>query len=381
MHAHVVVLGAGYAGLPAARLIAERSGARTTLVNASALFVERVRLHQVAAGQRIRQRTLAELLAGSGVESVVDRATAIDTGRHEVALAGGGRLGYDVLVCALGSVSVVDTVPGAAEHARPLAGAEDSALLRGELAEASSVAVVGGGLTGIEAAAELAESRPGLAVRLLTAGELGAALSERGRRHLRRVFGRLGVDIREHAPVAEVRADGAVLRSGEHVPADVVVWAAGFRAPDLARDAGIAVDGRGRILVDEALRSVSHPDVYAVGDAAAARCRDGRELRMACATGLPSARQVARAVGDRLAGREPGPLRFRYVNQCISLGRHDALVQYVRRDDTPVELVLTGRIAALYKETIVRGALAAQRRPALLRLTPGGPSRRRGART
>ena len=149
MHAHVVVLGAGYAGLPAARLIAERSGARTTLVNASALFVERVRLHQVAAGQRVRQRSMAELLDGSGVELVVDRATAIDTGRREVVLSDGGRLGYDVLVCALGSVSDVDTVPGAAEHARPLATAEDSALLREELVDARGVAVVGGGLTGI----------------------------------------------------------------------------------------------------------------------------------------------------------------------------------------------------------------------------------------
>ena len=65
MHAHVVVLGAGYAGLPAARLIAERCGAATTLVNASALFVERVRLHQVAAGQRVRQRSMAELLVYS----------------------------------------------------------------------------------------------------------------------------------------------------------------------------------------------------------------------------------------------------------------------------------------------------------------------------
>jgi NADH:ubiquinone reductase (H+-translocating) len=99
---------------------------------------------------------------------------------------------------------------------------------------------------------------------------------------------------------------------------------------------------------------------------------------MACATALPSARHVARAVGDGLAAREPGPFRFRYVNQCISLGRQDALVQYVRADDSPVEFVLTGRIAALYKEAIVRGAFAVQRHPALVTLTPGGaPSRRR----
>jgi NADH dehydrogenase FAD-containing subunit len=162
------------------------------------------------------------------------------------------------------------------------------------------------------------------------------------------------------------------------VSADTVVWAAGFCVPDLARDAGFAVDERGRMVVDPALRSVSHPEVYAIGDAAVMRRQDGQELRMACATGLPAARHAARAVRDGLGGRAPNPFRFRYVNQCISLGRRNALVQYVRADDSPVEFVLTGRLAALYKEVIVRGALTAQRHPALVALTPGGgPSRTR----
>lgn len=86
---------------------------------------------------------------------------------------------------------------------------------------------------------------------------------------------------------------------------------------------------------------------------------------MACATGLPSGHHAARAILARRAGREPKPLHFRYFNQCISLGRRDGLVQFVRTDDTPVEAVLTGYPAALYKETIVRGTIVAQRHPAL----------------
>ena len=380
MTARIVVLGAGYAGLVAARMAASHPNTRTTLVNASDRFVERVRLHQIAAGQRMRERPIAKLLGGSPVEFVVDRVTAVDAARSEVELGSGQRLGYDTLIYALGSGSDVDTVPGVAEHAYPLAVAEDSVRLREKLVAGGTVAVVGGGLTGIEAAAELAESRPELKVRLLTDDTLGAALSERGRRHLRRVFGRLGVEIRDKVWVTEVRADGVLLAGGEHVHADTVVWTTGFRAPELARAAGFAVDEHGRMLVDHTLRSVSHPDVYAVGDAAAARREGGQELRMACATGLPSARHVARSVGDRLAGREPGALRFRYVNQCISLGRREALVQFVRADDSPVEFVLTGRFAALYKEVIVRGALAAQRHPALVKLTPGGGTPRRQRR-
>jgi NADH dehydrogenase FAD-containing subunit len=246
--------------------------------------------------------------------------------------------------------------------------------------------VVGGGLTGIEAAAELAETLPRLKVRLVTGGVLGAALSVRGRQYLWRTFERLGVDVRECARVAEVRADGLLLAAGgdlapgelprgdppagaragsDHVGADTVVWTAGFRVSELARLAGFAVDGAGRMIVDQTLRSVSHPEVSGVGDAAAIRRADGLELRMACATGLPSAQQAVRAMAAELAGREPRPLRFRYVNQCISLGRRDGLVQFVHADDTPREAVLTGRLAALYKEAIVRGTVLFERHPTL----------------
>lgn len=378
MTARILVLGAGYSGLVAARLTARHRDARVTLVNASDRFVERVRLHQVATGQDVRPRPIAKLLDGKPVDFIVGRVTAIDAARREVELADGRRLGYDTLIYALGSRSDVDAVPGAAEHAYPLATADDAVRLRERLAAGGAVAVVGGGLTGIETATELAETRPELTVRLLTADRLGARLSGRGRRHLRRVFARLGVEIQEEAPVTEVRADGVLLAGGEHVPADTVVWAAGFRVPNLARDAAFAVDERGRMLVDPALRSVSHPEVYAIGDAAVMRRPDGQELRMACATAMPAAHHAARAVRDGLGGRAPSPFQFRYVNQCISLGRRNALVQYVRADDSPVEFVLTGRIAALYKELIVRGALAAQRHPTLVALTPGGgPSRSR----
>lgn len=176
---------------------------------------------------------------------------------------------------------------------------------------------------------------------------------------------RLGVEVWEHVRVAEVRADGLLLQGGEHVGADTVVWTAGFRVPRLAREAGLAVDQRGRMVVDQTLRSVSHPEVYAVGDAAAVHRPDGQELRMACATGAPSAQQAARAIADRLAGRQPRPLHFRHFQQCISLGRRDGLIQFVHADDRPRKAVLTGRPAALYKEAVVRSTLLFERHPTL----------------
>lgn len=362
---HIVVLGAGYSGQIAANLAARQAGVTVTLVNDRDRFVERVRLHQVAAGQDPRERTLADLLRGTGAALVVDQVTRIDPATRTVELAAGTPLHYDTLIYALGSRADLTSVPGAAEHAYTVAGAEQARRLRARVASGGTVAVVGGGLTGIEAATELAESHPDLKVRLLTGDALGARLSERGRRYLRRTFDRLGIEIRDEVRVAAVHADGVELVDGEHVGSDFVVWTTGFTVPPLAREAGLAVDDAGRMIVDDTLRSVSHPEVYGVGDAAAVHRADGQELRMACATGLPAAQVAVRAVIARLAGREPKPIRFRYVNQCISLGRRDGLIQFVRADDSPKEAVLTGRLAALYKELIVRGALQAQRHPAL----------------
>jgi NADH dehydrogenase FAD-containing subunit len=362
----LMVVGGGYSGVVAAKLAAKWTDATVILINDNDRFVERVRLHQLVAGQTLRDLPLRDLLAGTGVELVVDRVKAIDPEAKQLHLALEKEpVSYDILVYAVGSLADLDSVPGAAEHAYSVATYDQATRLRDHLVDARSVTVVGGGLTGIETAAELAESRPDLKVRLVTNGVLGETLSRRGQRHLRRTLSRLGVEVRENARVTEVRADGVVLADDHHLPADTVIWTAGFRVPTLARDAGLAVDHRGRMVVDETLRSVSHPDVYGVGDAAAIRRPDGLELRMACATGMPTAQQAMRALADRLAGRTPRPVRFRYAFQCISLGRRDGLIQFVRFDDSPREVVLTGRLAAVYKEAIVRGTVLVERRPTL----------------
>ena len=89
-------------------------------------------------------------------------------------------------------------------------------------------------VTRLTSATELAESHPALRVRLLTGAEPGAALSTRAREHLRRVFDRLGVDVRSGTTVAEVRPDAVVLAGGETVASDLTAWATGFSAPLLA---------------------------------------------------------------------------------------------------------------------------------------------------
>ncbi|UGT58151.1 NAD(P)/FAD-dependent oxidoreductase [Nocardia asteroides] len=384
----IVVLGAGYAGLSAARRLAKARDTTITVVDTRAEFVERVRLHQAAAGQRIRRWDLREMLERKGIEYIRARVTAIDPDAKRVDLDGEWSIGYDTLVYALGSAADRTSVPGVAEYAHSVATPEDVRAL-----PAGPVIVVGAGSTGIELAAELAESRrdPGVrdgisaaepagvhrdwagvrdgasagepaagqgsaGVTLLGSEEPGAWLSERAVEHIRATLTRLGVEIRAGVKVAEVLPEGVRLVDGTVLPAAAVVWTAGFTVPDLARVAGLDVDEQGRVRTDETLRSLSHPDIYAAGDAALVAGPGDRPLRMACATALPTGSYVARAIQARARGTEPKPMTFRYHLQCLSLGRHDAVIQLLNADDTPTRRVIRGRTGAWVKENIVRFA-------------------------
>ncbi|GAA1465155.1 FAD-dependent oxidoreductase [Nocardiopsis exhalans] len=368
----ILVLGAGYAGLAAAGRAAhnirrDALDAHITLVNAAPDFVERVRLHQVAAGQDVGVYPLAASLDGTGIDLVLGRVEHVDTGRRTVRVRAGGQegregrteqereFGYDTLVYALGSDAGSGGIPGAAEHTHNAASLGSARALARRIREDAprGVAVVGGGLTGVETATEIAESHPRLRVLLLTRGRVADDLSPRGRAHVHRVLSRLGVSAREGVSVAEVDPRGLRLADGSRVDADLVVCNAGFGVATLAAEAGLTVDRDGRAVVDTDQRSVSHPDVYVVGDAAHVVGVHGDPQRMSCAMGLPMGWTAADAVTARVRGDEPDLPPFADLFQCVSLGRRDGLVQFVRGDDSPVRFVLTGRLAALYKEYIV----------------------------
>ncbi|MER6453559.1 FAD-dependent oxidoreductase [Streptomyces sp900105245] len=375
MQHRIVVLGAGYAGAIAAGRLAKRlhrEDVAITLVNAEPDFVERVRMHQLATGQELRPRPFGEMFAGTGVELRLAKVTAVDADRRTVTLqdthgtGSGTELAYDTLVYALGSGWRDQGVPGAAEHAHEIAGRPGALRLRERLAGLAAgqpVVVVGGGLTGLEAATEIAEARPDLDVALAARGALGDWLSPKGRRHLRKVFGRLGITAHEHAAVTAVEADRVITAEGGTIPAAVTVWTTGFAVHPIAGATTLEVTDTGQIVVDGTMRSVSHPDVYAVGDAALAMGPGDKPLRMSCASGTPMAWQAADAIAARLTGGKLPNVPLRYFNQCISLGRKEGLIQYVTADDRAVRAALTGRTAALYKELVCKGAAWAVAHP------------------
>ncbi|MGW0186886.1 NAD(P)/FAD-dependent oxidoreductase [Streptomyces sp. NPDC003362] len=374
MQHRVIVLGAGYTGASVAGRLARRlrrEDVAITLVNAEPDFVERVRMHQLAAGQDLRPRPFSELLAGTGVALKLAKVTGVDADHDTVTVTGADGteelMEYDTLVYALGSGWNDQGVPGTAEHAHEIASRPGALRLRERLAGLDAgqpVVVVGGGLTGIEAATEIAESRPDLDVALVARDGLGAWLSPKGRGHLRKVFGKLGITAHEHTAVAAVGADRVTTADGTSLPAAVTVWTTGFAVHPIARATTLEVTGTGQIVVDGTMRSVSHPNVYAVGDAAMAMGPGDKPLRMSCATGTPMAWQAADAIAARLTGGKLPNVPLRYFNQCISLGRKEGLIQYVTADDRSVDVALTGRLAALYKEVICKGAAWAVAHPA-----------------
>ncbi|WP_067664843.1 NAD(P)/FAD-dependent oxidoreductase [Nocardia miyunensis] len=340
----VLVVGAGYAGTIAANRLARKvADAEITVINPRPEFVERVRLHQQIAGSGAAATPLTTMLR-PGIGTRIGTVEKIGDG--SVRLDDGVNIAFDHLFLAVGST--VEPLPGAIavgtwEGART-AHTELAALSAGQV-----VTVVGGGLTGIETAAEIAEARPDLRVRLVGA-TIGASLSEGGRRRTRTGLARLAVELVEDT-VEEIGQDTVVLRSGAELPSDLTLWAIVADVPDLAARSGLTVRPDGRAVVDDYLRSVDDPRIFVIGDCAAVP-----GARLACATAEPQGAHAANTLARLAAGRAPRPYSMGYAGQGLSIGRRDAVIQFGRRDDSVRRTFLAGRTGAIIKESVCRWA-------------------------
>ncbi|MEV5409540.1 FAD-dependent oxidoreductase [Thermopolyspora sp. NPDC052614] len=376
MKHRIVVLGAGYAGTPSAGSLARRldpAETEITVVNAEPDFVERTRLHQLAAGQDLKMRPLTDMFAGTGIRLRLARVVALDAERKIVTLDD-GEISYDTLLYALGSTVADHGVPGVAEHAFHVTGRAAALRLRDRLdglGDGAHVLVVGEGLTGIETATEIAESRPWLKVALAARGEPGEWLSPGARRHLRRAFERLGITVHVHTLIERVEPTRVVGADGTVFASDATVWCGGFAVHPIAAGSGLEVTGTGLIVVDRGMRSVSHPDVYAAGDSVHVIGANGRPLPMSCASAGFTAMQAANTIVGHLTGRKITSVPLYYYGNHMSLGRRDAIVQPVGRDVRATSWFLRGRTAARVKDRILKGAVWIMDHP-----TFGLPARR-----
>lgn len=352
-------MGAGFAGLNAAR---ELDGAPcdVLLVDRHNFHTFQPLLYQVATGG-LNAADVAYPVRGifRRQENLSFRrgtVTAVDADAREVVLASGDRLGYDHLVVSAGASTNYFGVEGAAERAFPLYRLTDAVRLRNhvlnafEAAEADPSAidrgaltfvVVGGGPTGVEVAGALVElfetvlrkdyrrARPERA-RVVLVEMLDAVLPPFGPGSRRRALADLrsrGVDVRLGEAVEEVRPTSVRLASGEQLETWTVVWAAGVRASPLAERLGFEQTKGGRVVVGPDLSVPGHPEVFVVGDLAAARGPEGDLYPQLAPVAIQAGEHVARQVRRRIAGRPTEDFVYRDKGVMATIGRRAAVAE------------------------------------------------------
>lgn len=369
----VVIVGGGVGGLVlATRLARQRGGPplQVMLVDRGFAHVWKPMLHTFAAGTRQAGQQQVAFLAQAahcGFRFVPGELAAIDRARRVVTvgevrcpagerLVGLRELPYDALVLATGSKANDFGTPGVAAHCRfiddlPQAEAFNRSFYE-QLMRASSegralrVALVGGGATGVELAAELSQwlalaagynrspLRPRLQLHLLESGpRLLPAFPEAVAAAARRQLQALGVTVHTGTRVVQADGNGFVLADGTRLDADLRLWAAGVKAPHgPAAEAGLATNALGQLLVNTRLQAIDDPRVLALGDCASFT-PPGQ------ARPLPPTAQVARQQALHLAHHLPGwlaegtlpPFRHRDLGALVSLARYNAYGTLGRR--------------------------------------------------
>ena len=375
----IVIAGAGYAGLHVAlRLSAKLRGhseMTLTLLDRHDYHQALTELPRVAGGTRAADAVripLQDVLA-SRVRFVQTEINGFDLARRRL-LTGAGPVGWKRLVLALGSRPNDFAIPGLAERALSLYSASDAQRVWAAVGEALTVAaaatdaerqrclatvvVGGGGATGVELAGELAEVLPkvaqghGLApgtpaVQLVEAGPaILAGSSPQLISKAARILADLGVAVRVNATIAAATADGFRLTDGQLVEGGVFVWAGGVNAPGLVADSGLPTGHNGRVKVDQYLRVLDRPDIYAAGDLASVTDpRTGHVLPPLAQVALEEGETVARNLDAELKRKPPEAFTFHDKGFVVSVGTHRAVADIAG-------ITAGGRLAHLLKDAI-----------------------------
>jgi NADH dehydrogenase len=358
----VIIVGAGFGGLWAARGLV-RLPVEVTLIDRQNHHLFQPLLYQVAtAGLSPADIAwpIRRLVRGErNIRVLLGEVTAVDPER-KVVMLGDGPIAYDWLVLATGAAHGYFGHDDWAAHAPGLKDLDDAmeirrrlllAFERAEMAASPdlcrkllTIAIVGGGPTGVELAGAVAElARRALAtdfraidprqtrVLLLEAGpRLLPGFPEELSRYTQSALGRLGVEVRLGKAVTRCGADGVTL--GEQViEAGTIVWAAGVTASPAARWLGIAGDRAGRVPVGPDLTAPGHDDIFVIGDTALTRDAGGAPLPGIAPVAKQQGAYVAKAIRTRILDeKELPPFKYRDRGLLATIGRRAAVISYRR---------------------------------------------------
>jgi NADH dehydrogenase len=375
----VVIVGGGAGGLELATRLGDKLGRRgradITLIDRNRTHVWKPKLHEIAAGSMDISAHEVGYLAQAHWHHFryrIGAMTGLDRARREVRVApffdAEGRLvtdertfPYDTLVMAVGSLSNDFGTPGVAEHALKLETQADARRFHARMVNACirahaqstplrpeqlKVVIIGAGATGVELAAELhrttrevvafgldrVDPQKDLRVTVVEAApRVLPALPERLSAATERLLAELGVEVRTGSKVSSVKADGVTLSDGEFLPAELIVWAAGIKAPDFLQEIdGLETNRINQLVVKPTLQTTRDDDIFAIGDCAACAWSEANHGKgglvppRAQAAHQQASHMVAQ-MGRRLEGRPLRDYRYRDFGSLVSLGEYSTV--------------------------------------------------------
>jgi NADH dehydrogenase len=353
---HVVIIGAGFAGLYAVNRL-RKAGVHVTVIDKNLYSTFQPLLYQVATGGLNPgdvSYPVGGFTARRSARYIRDELVAIDAAERRVRLAGGRELGYDYLILATGVSANYFGVPGAAENTFGLYTRADAIVLRDHFMNGFerlsadetrqmefAVTVVGGGATGVELAGTLGELRQSVLqatfpdvdparvhVRLVEmAPQLLMPFAPKLREYTRKQLVERGVDIRLSSEIREVQPDCVKLGDGTTLPSDLTVWAAGVAAPDAAKNLGLPQGRGGRVLVDADLRVQGADRIFAAGDIALHADNPSPQLAQPA---LQEGRHAAEQILRLIAGQPTVAFSYHDKGIMATIGRRSAVVQLPR---------------------------------------------------
>jgi NADH:ubiquinone reductase (H+-translocating) len=371
----IVVVGGGAAGLELATRLGDRLGRRrrasVTLVESARTHLWKPLLYEVAAGSMdpseyevnyfaqahwhaFRYRLGEMIGVDRAAKQVQLAATFDDEGRQ---ITPPRSVGYDTLVIAIGSLANDFGTPGVAEHAVPLETPAQAARFNRRLVNACiraqtqdgpvrpgqlHVAIVGAGATGAELAAELYRTTrevvaygldridPERDIRIVlieAADRILPALPKRISEAAGRLLDRMGIEVHTGARVTEVTADGLRLADGSFIASELVIWAAGVKAPEVLRHVdGMEVNRINQLVVEPTLQTTRDPDIFAIGDCAACpRQGEPTPVPPRAQAAHQEASHMVRQIERRLHGGPLLPYTYRDFGSLVSLGKHSTV--------------------------------------------------------
>ncbi len=348
----VVILGGGFGGLTAAKELAKR--AKVTVVDRHNFQTFLPLLYQVASAGLAADNVahpIRGVLRKSGVQFRMGSPISVDHKNMTVKLDSSEVLEFDHLIVALGSATANFGIRGVTEHALGMKSVHEAITIRAEVMRhfedlcrfedetILSIAIVGGGPTGVEMAGAFAELVRGplkndqshaaahIDIYLIEAGprilpSFSPTLSTRAQIDLEK----LGVKVLTNTSVKEVKSRAIETKSGEIIPAEVTIWAAGVTGEPTAAKLNLPIINS-RIAVDASLQVANYKNIWAIGDICGYKDKNDHFLPMVAPVALQQGRFIAAQINRLIAGKALTPFKYRDKGSMATIGRHKAIVE------------------------------------------------------